>query len=86
MQLGNANLGDEGDEGKEPSSLEPRVGARWWVSRGATGRANLGDGGDEGKEPPSLRPRAVGDDTGGGAEVLAQILKSGKMAKKSTDS
>jgi hypothetical protein len=103
MQLGKANLGDEGDEGKEPSSLEPRVGAvvgvercnlgkqilatrvakakdhrrwsrvweRWWVSRGATGGANLGDGGDEVKEPSSLRPRAVGDDTGGGAEILA---------------
>ena len=27
-----ANLGDKGDEGKEPSPLEPRVGARWWVS------------------------------------------------------
>jgi hypothetical protein len=27
MQLGNANLGDEGDEGKGPSSLEQRVGA-----------------------------------------------------------
>jgi hypothetical protein len=26
----------------------------------------------------------VGDDTGGGAEALAQILKSGKMAKKNT--
>ena len=25
MQLGDASFGDEGDEGKEPSSLEPRV-------------------------------------------------------------
>jgi hypothetical protein len=25
MHFGNANLGDEGDEGKEPASLEPRV-------------------------------------------------------------
>jgi hypothetical protein len=31
-----ANLGDEGDEGKEPSSLEPRVWERRWVSRDAT--------------------------------------------------
>jgi hypothetical protein len=28
MQLGDANLGDEGDEGKEPSSLEQRVCVR----------------------------------------------------------
>ena len=33
MQLGDANLGDEGDEGKEPSSLEPRVGAVVGVER-----------------------------------------------------
>ena len=33
MQLGDANLGDEGDEGKEPSSLEPRVGAAVGVER-----------------------------------------------------
>jgi hypothetical protein len=36
MQLGNANLGDKGDEGKEPSSLEPRVWEPRWVSRDAT--------------------------------------------------
>jgi hypothetical protein len=28
-----ANLGDKGDEGKEPSSLEPRVGAAVGVER-----------------------------------------------------
>ena len=33
MQLGDANLGDEGDEGKEQSSLEPRVGAAVGVER-----------------------------------------------------
>jgi hypothetical protein len=27
MQLGDGNLGDKGDEDKEPSSLEPRAGA-----------------------------------------------------------
>jgi hypothetical protein len=31
MQLGNADLGDKGDEGKEPSSLEPRVWEPRWV-------------------------------------------------------
>jgi hypothetical protein len=36
MQLGNTNLGGDGDEGKEPSSLEPRTWERWWVSRDAT--------------------------------------------------
>jgi hypothetical protein len=38
MQLGRANLGDKGDEGKEPSSLEPRVGAAVGVER-----CNLGE-------------------------------------------
>ena len=58
MQLGDANLGDEGDEGKEPSSLEPRVGAVVGVERCNLGKqANLGDKGDEGKEPSSLGPR-----------------------------
>ena len=33
MHLGDAKLGDEGDEGKEPSSLEPRVGAAVGVER-----------------------------------------------------
>ena len=33
MHLWDANLGDEGDEGKEPSSLEPRVGAAVGVER-----------------------------------------------------
>jgi hypothetical protein len=45
---GNANLGDEGDEGKEPPPLEPRVGAGWWVSRCREmqlGDAKLGDKG-----------------------------------------
>ena len=57
MQLGDANLGDEGDEGKEPSSLEPRAGAVVGVER-CTGGAKLGDDeGDEGKEPSSLGPR-----------------------------
>jgi hypothetical protein len=49
-------FGDEGDEGKEPSSLEPRVGAVVGVER-CTGDVNLGDEGDEGKEPSSLEPR-----------------------------
>jgi hypothetical protein len=56
-----ASLGDKGDEGKEPSSLEPRV----WEPRWAVGveicnlvmQANLGDEGNEGKEPSSLGPR-----------------------------
>jgi hypothetical protein len=48
MQLGNATLGDEGDEGKEPSLLEPRVGAVVGVERCNLGmQANLGDEGDE---------------------------------------
>jgi hypothetical protein len=33
MQLGNENLGDECDEGKEPSSSESRVGAVVGVER-----------------------------------------------------
>ena len=33
MQLGDVDLGDEGDEGKEPSSLEPRAGAVVGVER-----------------------------------------------------
>ena len=33
MQLGDANLGDECDEGKEPSSLGPRVEAVVGVER-----------------------------------------------------
>jgi hypothetical protein len=62
MQLGNANLGDKGNEGKGPSPLGPRVAA---VVRGCreascercTGGANLGGGGNEGKAPSSLEPR-----------------------------
>jgi hypothetical protein len=58
MQLGNAKLGDEGDEGKEPSPLEPRAGAVVGVERCSWGmHANLGDEGDEGKEPALLEPR-----------------------------
>jgi hypothetical protein len=56
MQLGDANLGDKGDEGKEPSPLGPRVGAAVGVER-CTGDANLGDRGDEDKEPSSSEPR-----------------------------
>jgi hypothetical protein len=53
-----ANLGDEGDEGKEPSSLEPRVGAAVCAERcNLRMQANLGDEGDEGKGPSSLEPR-----------------------------
>jgi hypothetical protein len=55
MQLGNANLGDKGDEGKEPSSLEPRLGAAVGGCREMhLGDAKLGDEGDEGREPSSL--------------------------------
>ena len=36
MELGNANLGDEGDEGKGPSPLGARMWERRWVSRDAT--------------------------------------------------
>jgi hypothetical protein len=45
MQLGDANLGDKGDEGNEPSSLEPRVGAVVGVERCTLGigNAKLGD-------------------------------------------
>jgi hypothetical protein len=51
VHLGNAHLGDEGDEGKEPSSLEPHVGAAVGVERRNLGKqANLGDKGDEGKK------------------------------------
>jgi hypothetical protein len=58
MHLGDAKLGDKGDEGKEPSSLEPRVGAVVGVERCNLGKqANLGDKGDEGNEPSSLDPR-----------------------------
>jgi hypothetical protein len=35
MQLGNAEFGDEGDEGREPPPLGPRVWERRWVSRDA---------------------------------------------------
>jgi hypothetical protein len=49
MQIGDANLGDKGNEGKEPSSLEPRVGA-------VVMKADLGDEGDEGNEPSPLGP------------------------------
>jgi hypothetical protein len=56
MRLGNANLGDEGDEGNGPSSLEPRVGAAVCVERCNLGMQKIGDEGDEGKEPPSLEP------------------------------
>jgi hypothetical protein len=50
LGLGNANLGDEGDEGKEPSSLAPCVGAAVGVERCNLGmQAKLGDKGDEGK-------------------------------------
>ena len=41
MQLGDANLGDEGDEGKEPSSLGLRVGAAVGVERCTLGMQNL---------------------------------------------
>jgi hypothetical protein len=59
MQLGNENLGDGGDEGRGPSSLEPRAGDVVGVERCNWGmHANLGDKGDEGKEPASLGPRA----------------------------
>jgi hypothetical protein len=52
------DVGDEGDEGKEPPSLEPRVGAVVGVERCCLGKeANLGDKGDDGKEPSSLEPR-----------------------------
>ena len=55
MHLGDAKLGDKGDEGKEPSSLEPRVGAVVGVERCNLGKqANLGDEGDECKEPSSF--------------------------------
>jgi hypothetical protein len=36
-----ANLGDKGDEGKEPSPLEPRVGAAVGVERCTLGMQNL---------------------------------------------
>jgi hypothetical protein len=53
-----ANLGDKGDEGKEPSPLGPRVWERRWVSRDAQVMHNLATRvGDEGREPPSLEPR-----------------------------
>jgi hypothetical protein len=52
MHLGDAKLGDKGDEGTEPSSLEPRVRAVVGVERCNLGKqANLGDKGNEGKEP-----------------------------------
>jgi hypothetical protein len=35
MRLWDAELGDKGDESKEPSSLEPRVWERQWVSKDA---------------------------------------------------
>jgi hypothetical protein len=78
MQLGKANLGDKGNEGKEPSSLGPRVGA---VVRGCreascerrTCGANLGGGGNEGKAPSSLEPRV------GGAVVGVERCNLGKQ-------
>ena len=73
MQLGNANLGDKGDEGKEPPSLGPRVGAAVGVER-CTGDAKLGDKGDEGKEPSSLEPRV-------GAAVGVERCNLGTQAK-----
>jgi hypothetical protein len=42
MHLGDASLDDEGDDGKEPSSLGPRVGAAVGVER-CTRDANIGD-------------------------------------------
>jgi hypothetical protein len=57
MHLSDASLGDEGDEGNEPSSLGPRAGAVVGAER-CTRDASLGDKGDEGKEPTSLEPRA----------------------------
>jgi transglutaminase-like putative cysteine protease len=66
---GNANLGDEGDEGKGPSSLEPRVEAVVGVER-CSGNANLGDGSDEGKEPSSLEPRVACGSSGGGCREM----------------
>jgi hypothetical protein len=79
MQLGNANLGDGGDEGREPSSLEPRVGAAVGVERCSLGmQAHLGDKGDEGKEPSPLEPRvgaAVGVEICNlGMQILAAVL------------
>ena len=55
MHLGDAKLGDGGDEGKEPSSLEPRLGVAVGGCREIhLGNANLGDKGDEGREPSPL--------------------------------
>jgi hypothetical protein len=55
MQLAKANLGDKGNEGKEPPPLGPRMGAVMGVER-CTGDANPGGGGDEGKAPSSFEP------------------------------
>jgi hypothetical protein len=59
VQVFSQVLATKGDEGRDPSSLEPLVaeGSGWWVSRDAAGNANLGDEGGEGKEPPSMEPR-----------------------------
>ena len=84
MHLGDAKLGDEGDEGREPSSLEPRVWERWCgCLEMHLGDANLGDKGDEGKEPSSLEPRvgaAVGVER---CNLGMQILATGVTKAKS---
>jgi hypothetical protein len=52
---GDANLGDKGDEDKEPSPLEPRLGVAVGGCREMhLGNANRGDKGDEGREPSPL--------------------------------
>jgi hypothetical protein len=58
MQFGDVNLGDKGNEGKEPSPLEPRVGAVVGVERHSWGmQEDLGDEGDEeGNGPSPLGP------------------------------
>jgi hypothetical protein len=73
MKLVDANLGDEGEEGKEPPSLGPRVGAAVGLER-CTGDANLGDRGNEGKEPSSLEPRVGAAVAGCRVNLGMQIL------------
>ena len=52
-----AILGDEGDEGKEPSHRWSRAcGIGGGCREMHLGDAELGDKGDEGKEPSSLEP------------------------------
>jgi hypothetical protein len=82
MQLGKANLGDECNEGKEKSSLEPAlVGAVVGVERCNLGmQANIGDKGDKGKEPSSLEPR-FGAVVGVGRCTLGMHTLATKVAK-----